>query len=245
MLLFASAYCWKFIRFADVRKKYYLCGKLKRSIKDMKYITKGTSSIEGPIIIRPQELGADRQWLLDVEHGEEIAAMGIEDEFIQQYVEKMARGVVRGLYFQRKDSYSRLVGVVSGRILCVVVDLRPESTSFGAANSIELSAENETLLYVPPYFALGYMTLEGATEVVVRGSGEVDPQTESGIVYDDEILSINWQFERYEIDERRLNLSQIDKRFPSFRSYNQNTLWINRPKKSKYALSKERVIKQV
>ncbi len=211
----------------------------------MKYTTKGTSSIEGPMIIRPEEFGADRAWLLDVEHGEEILAMGIEEEFVQQYIEKMARGVVRGLYFQRKDSYSRLVGVIAGRVLCVVVDLRPESSSFGAANSIELSAENEALLYVPPYFALGYMTLEGATEVVVKGSAEVDPKTESGIIYDDEILSIDWQFERYEIDERRLNLSQQDRKFPSFRSYNKNTIWIDRPKKSKYALSRERVIKQV
>ncbi|MFR9533874.1 MAG: dTDP-4-dehydrorhamnose 3,5-epimerase family protein [Rikenellaceae bacterium] len=211
----------------------------------LKFIVKETPTIEGPKIIRPNEFGASREWLTELEPQEVFAEMGLEETFVQLTGEKMARGVMRGLYFQRKDSYSRLVGVVAGRALAVVVDLRPESKSFGAANSVELSAENEALLYVPQYFAYGFLTLEPATEVVCLGSGEIDPESEAGITYDDEILAIDWQFERYEIDERRLSMAQMDKKFPSFRSYNQNTLWINRPKKSKYALSRERVIKIV
>ncbi|MFR9513202.1 MAG: dTDP-4-dehydrorhamnose 3,5-epimerase family protein [Rikenellaceae bacterium] len=205
-----------------------------------KFTTKSTPTIEGPIIIKPAEPGASRAWLVDLENQEPYAAMGLSDTFVDQYSERLARGVIRGLHFQRKDSYGRLVAVTSGRALCVVVDLRPESQSFGAANSIELSAENETMVYCPAYFALGFMSLEAATEVVVSCAGEYAPANESGIIYDDEILAINWQFERYEIDERRLNISPRDKKAPSFRSYNQNTLWINRPKKSKYALSRER-----
>ncbi len=210
-----------------------------------KFTVKSTPTIEGPMIIRPNELGASREWLTELEPQEIFAEMGLEESFVQLTGEKMARGVMRGLYFQRKDSYSRLVGVVSGRVLAVVVDLRPESKSFGAANSVELSSENEALLYVPQYFAYGFLTLEPATEVVCLGSAEIDPATEAGITFDDEILAIDWQFERYEIDERRLSMNQKDKKFPSFRSYNKNTLWINRPKKSKYALSRERVIKIV
>ncbi len=210
------------------------------------FTTKSTSSIEGPIIIRPTSLGGSREWLTQLEGSAEIyASMGLEEEFTQHTSEKMARGVVRGLYFQRKDSAPKIMGVTSGRALCVVVDLRPESKTFGAANSVELSLESETLLYVPPYFACGCLTLEPATVVVCNSTDNYCPSEESGIIYDDEILSINWQFERYEIDEKRLNMTQRDKRWPSFRSYNQNTLWINRPKKSKYALARERVIKQV
>ncbi len=207
-----------------------------------KYITKSTPTIEGPIIIKPAELGGDREWLANLEMQDQYAEMGIEETFEQHDSEKLARGVIRGLYFQRKDSFGRLVAVTSGRILCVAVDLRPESNGFGAANSVELSAENETMLYIPPYFAMGFLTLEANSVVVCNSTKENDPADHSGIVYDDEILSINWQFERYDIDERRVNVSQRDKKLPSFRSYNQNALWINRPKKSKYALSRERVI---
>lgn len=198
------------------------------------------------MIIKPNTLGESREWLTELDGSAEIyASMGLNDNFTQHSIEKMARGVMRGLYFQRKDSAPKLLGVTSGRALCVVVDLRPESASFGAANSVELSSENETLLYVPQYFACGFLTLEPSTQVICNSTDSYDPREESGIIYDDEIISINWQFERYDIDQKRLNMTQRDKKWPSFRSYNQNTLWINRPKKSKYALSRERVIKQV
>ncbi|MFI3285104.1 MAG: dTDP-4-dehydrorhamnose 3,5-epimerase family protein [Rikenellaceae bacterium] len=207
-----------------------------------KFTVKNTPTIEGPKIIRPEILGETRNYLSLNEQSDEIfASMSIEDSFEELYSEKLARGVLRGLYFQRKDSYAKLLSVSSGSALCVAVDLRPESKSFGAANSVELNAENETSLYVPAYFAIGYLSLEPSTEVVVHCAGHYDPAAESGIIYDDEILSINWQFERYEIDQKRLNINQRDKKFPSFRSYNQNSLWVNRPKKSKYALSRIRV----
>ncbi len=206
------------------------------------FTSKATPTIEGPMIIKPNELGASRSWLTEPEQNAEfIEAMGLEESFEEFYSERMARGVLRGLYFQRKDSYAKLLAVTSGRALCVAIDLRPESKTFGAANSVELNAENEALLYVPAYFACGFLTLEASTEVVVNCAGHYDPKEESGIIYDDEILAINWQFERYDIDECRLNMTQRDKKLPSFRSYNQNTLWVNRPKKSKYALSRARV----
>lgn len=204
------------------------------------FIIKSTSTIEDSKIITPTTLGEGREWLNDLEQTEAYQAMGLETPFVQQSSETLARGVMRGLYFQRKDSYGRLLAVTSGRVLAVVVDLRPECESFGAANSVELSAENESMLYVPPYFACGYMTLEPKTTLLCNHEAEYDTKEESGIIFDDEIISINWQFERYEIDERRLNISQRDKKFPNFRSYNPNSLWINRPKKSKYALSRER-----
>ncbi len=206
------------------------------------FITRSTPSIEGPMIIKPATLGQPRHWLESLESLEQESTiyneMGLTSPFVDRTCERLARGVVRGLHFQRKDSYGRLMAITAGRALCVVVDLRPESTSFGAANSVELSAENETMLYVPAYFACGLLTLEPSTEVVYLCEGNYDPAAESGIIFDDEILAINWQFERYEIDEKRLSLSPRDKKLPSFRSYNQNALWINRPKKSKYALSR-------
>ncbi|MFI3317119.1 MAG: dTDP-4-dehydrorhamnose 3,5-epimerase [Rikenellaceae bacterium] len=204
----------------------------------LKFTTKSTPTIEGPMIIRPTELGGNRGWIADLGVQENYAAMGLPQGFAQHDSETLARGVVRGLHFQRKDSFGRLLAVTAGRALCVAVDLRPESKSFGAANSVELNAENETMLYIPPYFALGFMTLEAGTTVICNSEQQNDVANHSGIIYDDEILAIDWQFERFQIDEKRLNISQRDKKWPSFRSYNQNALWINRPKKSKYALSR-------
>ncbi len=123
--------------------------------------------------------------------------------------------------------------------MCVAVDLRPDYKSYGAAYSVELHSENEMLLYVPQYFAMGFLTLEAKTEVVINSAAEPDVKRESGILWDDEVINIDWQFERYDIDEKYLNISPRDKKNPSFRMYSPNTIWVNRPRKGKYALSRK------
>ena len=144
---------------------------------------------------------------------------------------------MRGLYLQRQNSAGVLITVRSGGVLAVGVDLRPESRTFGASHSAELTAENERIFYIPPYFAHGFLTLEPSTEVVCSYTREYDPAEESAIIWDDEILAIDWQFERFDVDPKRLSILPRDKKAPSFRSYHQATLWVNRPKKSRYAIS--------
>ncbi len=207
----------------------------------MKFTIKQTQ-VEDLLVITPEKLGESRSYLLDIESEESVEAirsMGIEESFVHHNSETFARGVLRGLHFQREDSYGRMVGVTSGSILCVAVDLRPDYKSYGAAYSVNLSSENELMLYVPPYFAMGFMTLEPKTEVVFNSALMPDVKRESGIIWDDEVINIDWQFERYDIDEKYLNVSPRDKKSPSFRMYNPNTIWINRPRKGKYALSRK------
>ncbi len=195
--------------------------------------------MDGLLLIKPEKLGESRDYIFDPMSESSIetfASMSITEPLIEHFEERYARGVIRGLHFHRKAPYGKLIAVKAGRILDVAIDLRPESKSFGAAYSVELSAENETMFYIPPYFAHGFMTLEPNTEVVFNFAGEHNIAEESGIIYDDEILAINWQFERYEIDEKYLNISQRDKKNKSFRMYNQHDLWPNRPKRSKYAI---------
>ncbi len=195
------------------------------------------SPIEGLNIISPTRLGEGRGFLEDMD-SEEYALMGITDEVMDHSVERFARGVLRGLYFPDKVAQGRLFAVTYGRALVVAVDLRPESKTFGASHAVELNGDNEAMIYIPPYFGYGFLTLERDTEVVCNATLLAQDEVEmSGIVWDDEILLIDWQFERYDIDSKYLNISQRDKRFPCFRIYNPNNLWPNRPKKSKYARS--------
>ncbi len=193
--------------------------------------------IEGPLIIKPAVLGESRDYLFNLDEQDIYEQMELECTFEQHFSETLARGVMRGLYFQRKESYGRIIAVTQGSALCVAIDMRPESKNFGAAHSIYLDGESETMLFIPPYFAHGYLTLERDTQVVINSQESYDPSAVSGIIWDDEILSINWQFERYDIDSKRLNILPRDKKFPSFRSYPQNSIWIDRPKKSRYALA--------
>ncbi len=193
--------------------------------------------LDGVLVIRPDVCGGSRDYLYDLENQEEYKNMGIELDFVEHTIEKFSRGSLRGLYFRSEDPYAKLISVKSGMVLCVAVDLRPENKNFGAAHSVVLTAEEETMFYVPQYFAYGFLVLEPHTEVVINMTEYFDEAQESGIIWDDNILAIDWQFERFDIDKKYLNVTQRDKRFPAFRTYNQHELWPNRPKKSKYAIS--------
>ncbi len=193
--------------------------------------------IEGLQVITPEVEGCSREHLFDLTMQDEYKAMELDAEFTQHTLTRYNRGVIQGLHFQRSNSAGVFIAVKSGGVLAVGVDLRPECKTFGAAHAVELTADNERMFYIPPYFAHGFMTLEHNTEVVCNYTESYDASAQSAIIWDDEILAINWQFERFDIDEKRLNISQKDRKAPCFRSYHQNTLWINRPKKSKYAMS--------
>ncbi|MFI3305069.1 MAG: dTDP-4-dehydrorhamnose 3,5-epimerase [Rikenellaceae bacterium] len=199
-----------------------------------KYVVKQTG-IEDLQLISPTAEEFSRNFLVDLdseESQEEYRAMGIEDCFVHSRVERLARGVMRGLHFQPNVPQSKFVAVTSGRIYAVAVDLRP-GKEYGAAFAVELTAESGRMIYVPAYFAFGYLTLEPQTEVVINSSVEHTPEQDAGIIYDDQILSIDWQFDRWEIDQKYLNMTQRDKRHPAFRNYNPNTMWSVRPDKKK------------
>ncbi len=194
------------------------------------------TDIEGVVIIEPRIFSDDRGYFYESFSDKEFTEKVCKTVFVQDNQSKSSYGVLRGLHFQSNNPYGKLIAVKSGRILSVAVDLRPESKSFGASYSAELTEDNETMFYIPPYYAHGFMTLEANTEVIFNFAGEHDPKQESGIIYNDDILAIDWQFERYEIDEKYLNMTQRDKKNKSFRMYNQHELWPNRPKRSKYAI---------
>lgn len=193
---------------------------------------------EGPKIIVPNNENEPRAYLVELEEQESYKQMGVEETFAQHTCEKFARGVLRGLHFQRKNPQGRFIAVTSGSALTVVVDLRPESKTFGASHAIELSAVNEQMIYVPQYFAHGFLTLEPQTEVVINYTNPYSEADDSRIIWDDEILAIDWRFDRYDIDQKRLNLSAKDRKSPSFRSYNQHDLWPGRVIKKSYALKR-------
>ncbi len=181
--------------------------------------------IEGLLVIEPNLIGDKRGFFMETYSKQDFAEIGIDYEFVQDNHSLSARGVLRGLHFQRENVQGKLVRVTSGAILDVAVDLRPDSETYGASHSVEISAENNRMFWIPPHFAHGFLTLEKDTEVIYKCTDYYNPQAEAGIMWNDHILAINWQFERYDIDEKYLNISAKDKKLPTFRSWNPKTLW--------------------
>lgn len=181
--------------------------------------------IEGLLIIEPTVHNDKRGFFMETYSKKDFQEIGIDVEFVQDNHSKSARGVLRGLHFQREHTQGKLVRVISGSVFDVAVDLRPNSKTYGASHSIELSEENKRMFWIPAQFAHGFMTLENDTELIYKCTDYCHLESETGIFWDDLILSIDWQFERYDIDEKYLNISDRDKKLPTFRSFNPKTLW--------------------
>jgi dTDP-4-dehydrorhamnose 3,5-epimerase len=104
-----------------------------------------------------------------------------------------AAGTLRGLHFQRPPmAEAKLVKCLRGAIFDVLVDLRQKSPTFGSWTSLELSAENRRMAYVPPGFAHGFQTLVRDTELLYFHSQDYSPAHEGGVRHDDPALNIGW-----------------------------------------------------
>ncbi len=156
---------------------------------------------------------------------QELSEVGIEGEFVYESRQKLARGILSGLHFQRENTQAKVVRVVSGAVLYVAVDLRPDSRDYGASWSVEVSAENQRIVYIPEQFAHGFLTLEKNTEIISDCNNPDNAKDVAGVIWHDAILTIDWEFERYDIDEKYLRVSDRDKRLPAFRSWTPSAIW--------------------
>ncbi len=138
---------------------------------------------------------------------------GMEIEFVQDNQSVSSRGVLRGLHFQiGAHAQAKLVRVIYGEVLDVVVDLRPGSPSFKKAHSIILNDKNHHQLYIPQGFAHGFLTLSDVSVFTYKCDRFYSPGAESGVIYNDPELEIDWGF-----PEKELIMSEKDKNLPTLK----------------------------
>jgi dTDP-4-dehydrorhamnose 3,5-epimerase len=144
---------------------------------------------------------------------EEFAAQGLDTRVSQCNVSfNERRGTLRGLHYQvPPHAEVKIIRCTSGAVYDVIVDLRPESSSYTRWIGVELTAENRRMLYIPEGFAHGYVTLEDETETYYQVSAPYAPQAERGARWDDPAFGIEWP----EADE--LVISEKDRNWPDFR----------------------------
>lgn len=121
------------------------------------------------------------------------------------------KNTVRGLHFQLPPQIeTKMVRVAQGAILDVLVDLRKNSATYGKWEAIELSAENDTAIYIPKGFAHGFKTLSDNALVEYKIDVPYRAELASGIRWNDETLAIDWKTEHPTISERDLDLQVFD-----------------------------------
>jgi dTDP-4-dehydrorhamnose 3,5-epimerase len=113
------------------------------------------------------------------------------------------RGTLRGLHFQTPPhAQSKIVRATRGALLDVIVDLRPDSPTCRQWESIELTADNRRMLYIPAGLAHGYLTLTDDAEMFYQASSPWAPQAEAGVRWNDPAFGITWPFEPSVISEK-------------------------------------------
>jgi len=113
--------------------------------------------------------------------------------FIQDNESRSTRGVLRGLHFQKAPhAQSKLVRCVLGEVLDVIVDVRPESSTFGQHLSLILNDINKKQLFVPQGFAHGYIVLSPIAIFAYKCDNYYHPNSENGLAHDDITLAIDW-----------------------------------------------------
>jgi dTDP-4-dehydrorhamnose 3,5-epimerase len=120
------------------------------------------------------------------------------------------KGTLRGMHYQLQPSAEvKVVRCIKGSLYDVILDLRPDSSTFGKWFGAELSAENRVMMYVPRGFAHGFVTLDNDTEALYLVSSFYSPQHERGIRYNDPKFNIQWPVQPVEISDK-------DKAWPDF-----------------------------
>jgi dTDP-4-dehydrorhamnose 3,5-epimerase len=148
---------------------------------------------EGLYVIEPQVWGDARGHFFESYSEAAFKAAGLPTDFVQDNQSLSAKGILRGLHFQAPPfAQGKLVRVITGAVLDVVVDIRKSSPTYGQHFKIELSADNKKMLWVPPGFAHGFVTLEDQTIFVYKVTGLYHKESEGGLLWNDPQLGIDW-----------------------------------------------------
>ncbi len=174
------------------------------------------------IVLRPVRYKDSRGFFTESFNEREFAKEvnnGIPIRFVQDNHSHSMPRVVRGLHFQANNPQGKLIRVAKGVILDVVVDIRPESPTFGMWDSYVLSATMGEQLWIPPGFAHGFCTHDLPTDVLYKVTDYRHPEDECCIRYDDPFLKINWETS----PRWKMNVSDKDQRGMSWEDFKKKS----------------------
>ena len=180
------------------------------------------TGIKDLIVVEPTVFGDNRGFFMESYSKKDFSEIGMDIEFVQDNHSKSKKGVLRGLHFQTQHVQGKLVRVTAGAVLDVAVDLRKNSPTFGKHYLVELSADNKKMFYIPPGFAHGFLTLEDNTEFQYKCTDYYAPEFDSGVLWNDSDIGIDWNFEKYGLSAEAILLSAKDKKQQTLQEFVQS-----------------------
>lgn len=169
-----------------------------------------TTGFPGLLVFEPRVFEDNRGYFFESYNQSILSGEGFEINFVQDNQASSSFGVVRGLHFQKEPhAQTKMIRVLSGKIIDAVVDIRENSPTYGKAYTILLSAENKKQLLVPKGFAHGYSVISKTAEVFYKCDEFYHKESEGGLAWNDPGLQIDWK-----IPADKIVVSDKDKLLP-------------------------------
>ena len=170
------------------------CSKLRAQSLKPKIMEIIKTSIDGLLIIKPDVFKDDRGYFFESYNKERLAKEGLTMDFVQDNESKSAKGVLRGLHFQKPPfCQSKLVRCIKGAVLDVAVDIRKGSPTFGKYVAVELTEDNHRQFFVPRGFAHGFAVLSEEAVFQYKCDNYYNKESEGAIAWNDEQIAVDWK----------------------------------------------------
>ena len=204
----------------EIKKEFIKKAEELQNNNNFKIMKIQATNLKDCYVLTPRRFGDDRGYFESITI-EQLNDLGFKN-IVQINHSKSSKGVIRGMHFQTNPySQAKCVTCMQGGVLDVVVDMRVNSPTYGNWTSVELTPENGKMLYVPRGFAHGFVSLKDDTIFEYYIDNKYMPSHEAGIIWNDPDVNIDWQFEKYGIenpifsekDQKHLTLKQSPEYF--------------------------------
>jgi len=161
------------------------------------------------VLLKPKVFKDHRGFFYEVFKKSELEKYGVPSNFVQENHSGSIKNVVRGLHFQWDPPMGKLMRVTRGKAFLVAVDIRKNSPTLGKWVGVEASEENRYMLWAPAYFARGFAVLSDYAEIQYLVTGEYNNKAESGILWNDHEIGINWPVKNPILSEKDKNAQTL------------------------------------
>ncbi len=148
--------------------------------------------LDGVLLIKPKIWGDERGYFVETWQEKRYAEHGINLPFVQDNHSKSSYKTLRGLHYQKTKPQGKLVSVSLGSVFDVVVDIRPDSPSFGKWHGVEISQKNQWQMWIPPGLAHGFVVTSDIAHFHYKVTDFYDAADEGSLRWDSPKLNIAW-----------------------------------------------------
>ena len=167
------------------------------------------TDIEDLLIVKPKVFEDKRGFFSEIYRKDQFKKLGLPHDFVQLNHSRSEKNVLRGLHFQWQPPMGKLMRVTYGVAYLVAVDIRRDSPTLGKAVGFEVSADNKLNIWAPAGFARGFCVLSKFAEIQYLTTGIYNSTFESGILWNDPKIGIDWPVKNPILSEKDKNAQTL------------------------------------